>query len=94
MNRDELHELTTPEIKAEAKKLGMKVYSTWSYGGGDRDHTSWEVEIQTQHDIGTTTESYGVHTTHTSGRFDGKAACRREAVRKALINALEDSANK
>lgn len=80
-----LYTLTRLQITLWAKKLGIAVNFAHSCGGGNRDHRTWQIELFTDWQKPEQRFHTEQVTTHIcSGRFDGKAACEREAKELAL----------
>lgn len=86
-------ELSNSEIKKIAKEKGIRIYCATSFGGGrsdpNRNHETWQVEVYVDDEY----KSMQVETKFCSGRFDGKAACKREVKKLALIKLISENSN-
>ena len=72
--------MTLNQFRRYAKDvLGIEFSCATSHGGGNRDHRSWHVEFSPWDKQRAIPVTCQVRT----GSFDGKAACRTEAVRIA-----------
>jgi hypothetical protein len=74
------------------KRRGIYLDYASSHGGGNRDHSAWQVEfrgpgLKLRHHTGYI--SLQVRCWTYSGKYDGKRACEREAKENAVDQLIE-----